>query len=128
MLGNAPWKRWGVAWRPAGPGTVKLDVAGSREQVRCAIVLDNPGGLEKDGNNPARVFLPIEGTVDLVLLPGREITGQRFRLLAGKAEVSGTGRYRLSDRGIRVSGRIEVPGGRASLYGWDYPLSRNNFV
>jgi len=123
MLGNAPWKRWGVAWRPAGPGTVKLDVAGSREQVRCAIVLDNPGGLEKDGNNPARVFLPIEGTVDLVLLPGREITGQRFRLLAGKAEVSGTGRYRLSDRGIRVSGRIEVPGGRASLYGWDYPLS-----
>lgn len=122
-LGNAPWERWGVAWRPAGVGSVKVDVSGNRKQVRGSVFLDNPGGLERPGERTARIPLPLVGTLELLLSPGREITAERARLLAGKAEVSGTGSYRLSDRGIRWSGRIEVPAGRASLYGWDYPVS-----
>jgi len=122
-LGMAPWKEWGIGWRPAGAGSVRVEFSGTRERLRGSVVLDNPGGLARSGEPGATIPLPISGRLELLLSPWRHIAAERIRLLAGKAEISGSGEYGLSDRKVRWSSTLTVPGGTASSYGWDYPLS-----
>ncbi|GAB4365575.1 MAG: hypothetical protein Kow00128_08250 [Deltaproteobacteria bacterium] len=122
-FGKAPWKSWGIGWRPAGSGSARLDLSGTRRRIHATAVVENPDGLERPGDPPARVPVPVSGRVEMALAPGEGITVERVRVLAGKAEFAGSGDYSLSGRMLRGSGTVDVPAGDATRYGWNYPLS-----
>ena len=122
-FGSAPWREWGIPYKPSGSGSAEIRASGDREKVRCSVSVSNPGGLERADDRTGRIPLPIEASLSAVIAPGREIAVESFRGMAGKAELSGKGVYRLADKTIAFSGRFGAPAGTVSQYGWSYPIA-----
>lgn len=125
-FGAAPWKEWGLDWRPAGTGDAKIVLSGNRDRVHGVFSLRNPAGLERPiGGKGAgeTIRLPFSATVTGDYLPGGRLSLAEFRVRAGEAELSGGGEIALPARHLRLNGELSVPGGKASEYGWDTPIS-----
>ena len=122
-FGSAPWREWGIPWKPSGSGSAEIRLSGDREKVRCSVSVNNPGGLERADGGTGRIPLPVEASLSAVVAPGREIVVESARGRAGKAELSGKGVYRFKDKAIAFSGKIGAPAGTVSQYGWSYPIS-----
>jgi autotransporter translocation and assembly factor TamB len=127
FFGTAPWKEWGLAWRPAGAGDAEIALSGSaREGIRAAFSWKNPAGLERtEGGRGTGTNLrfPLAATATADISPDGRIAVPALRLRAGESSLSGAGEVFPKERRFRFSGEFSVPRGKASEYGWDYPLS-----
>src|SRR5512134_3452921 len=126
FLGTAPWREWGFDWRPAGAGNVEITLSGDRERIHAAFSLNNPAGLERgDGGKGPETSLriPLAATATADYSSDGRIAVPAFQLRVRDSTLSGRGDVHLPDNTVRFSGEFVVPRGKASDYGWDYPLS-----
>jgi autotransporter translocation and assembly factor TamB len=86
----------------------------------------NPAGLERaDGGKGAgaNLRLSLAATATADVSPDGRIAVSALQLRAGESTLSGAGEIFLRERSYRLAGEFSIPGGKASDYGWDYPLS-----
>ncbi len=125
-FGAAPWKEWGLPWRPAGKGDAEIVLSGRGDRVHGVFSWKNPSGLERvvRGKEAVEtVRLPLSGTVNGDYLPGSVLALAKFSVRAGEAELSGRGEIALPARHLRLDGELSLPRGKASEYGLNAPVS-----
>ncbi len=125
-LGTAPWREWGFDWRPAGAGNLEIALSGDGERIHAAFSLDNPAGLERAGGGKrpeTSLRIPLAATATADYSPDGRIAVPAFQLSVRDSTLSGRGEVTLPDNNLRFRGEFAIPRGKASDYGWDYPLS-----
>ncbi len=126
-LGEAPWGKWGLSWRPAGAADVALAASGGPGKIAADVSISVPDGVERAdraGAPQARaVRLPLSASASIVFVPVSRLEVTSLKVRAGTGEVSGSGSVFLDERSVDLSGTFSVPAGRVADYGWDYPLS-----
>jgi autotransporter translocation and assembly factor TamB len=123
---DAPWREWGIGWRPAGAVDAEIALSGSREKVHAALSWKNPAGLQRVGGGKgtaATLRLPIAATAMMDYEPGGRISVSDLRLHAGGSTLSAAGYVLLPGDVIRLSGDFSIAKGKAADYGWEAPLS-----
>ncbi len=126
-LREAPLRKWGFSWRPAGAADVAVSASGGPGKIAADVSLSMPDGVERAdgaGATPARAIrVPLSASASVVLVPARELEIASLNVRAGNGELSASGSIALDDREVDLSGTISLPAGRAADYGWDYPVS-----
>ena len=127
-LGAAPWREWGFDWRPAGAGNLDVALSGDRERFHATFSLNNPAGLERAdaGKGPGTILrIPIAASATADYSSDRRTAVSAFQLRVRDTTLSGRGEVRLLENNntLRFGGEFAVPRGKASDYGWNYPLS-----
>ncbi len=126
-FGAAPWKEWGIAWRPAGAGDADVALSGGKDRIRVALSLKNPAGLEsvypdaKGAREAIRLPLSLSAAGEYVR--GKGGTLSEFRARFGLAEVAGGGEIAVPSMRLRFAGKFSAPRGGTSEYGWNAPVS-----
>ncbi|NJD61455.1 MAG: hypothetical protein FIA93_01880, partial [Deltaproteobacteria bacterium] len=123
---DAPWKEWGIGWRPAGAVDAELALSGTREKIHAAFSWKNPAGLQRvgGGKGPAtNLPLPVAATAAVDYTPDGKFTVSSILLHAGGSTLSAAGTVLLPDQAFRLSGDFSIARGKAADYGWGTPLS-----
>ncbi len=126
-LGEAPWGKWGVPFRPAGAGDVALSATGGPGKIAADVAVSIPGGFERadrEGTGPARAIrVPVSASASVEFVPGRALEVAALGVRAGSGDLKGRGSISPDGRTFDLSGSFSVAAGSAADYGWDYPLS-----
>jgi autotransporter translocation and assembly factor TamB len=123
---DAPWREWGLGWRPAGAVDAGIDLFGSREKIHATFSWKNPSGLQRVGGGKgaaASLRLPVVATAEADYTPDGKISISVFHLNTGGSTLSAAGSVFLPDKAIRLSGEFSIAKGKAADYGWEAPWS-----
>ncbi|HZW35945.1 MAG TPA: hypothetical protein VFF01_03320, partial [Candidatus Deferrimicrobiaceae bacterium] len=123
---DAPWREWGIGWRPAGAVDAEIALSGNREKLHVSFSWKNPAGLQRVGGGKGTaesLRFPVAATATGDYTPGGKISVADFHLQAGGSTLSAAGFVLLPDKVLQLSGDFSIARGKAADYGWEVPLS-----
>ena len=126
FLASVPWKALGVPVPLAGTGDASVRVSGTADRLEGTVSLALPGGIERippPGGSGRALRLPLSLEAGGSVSAGRDVKVDSFRLLAGKAEVRGSGEGSIAGETLRLRGSLSLPAGKADDYGVAEPVA-----